>query len=139
MISNREMCRDAIDRFLDRSCILDRVTLQAMYGNRYALTMLDDWLQRHRAMTLPQASANDVRELFRSPYWDAVSRRCESLLGLITCFYASLRDCKFRPDDPIQTLIEQELAAAASQRAAARLKRRDRPKHTLLFSRSSAL
>lgn len=138
MISNKEMCRDAIERFLDRSCILDRVTLQALYGNRYALTMLDDWLQRHRAKTLPQASANDVRELFRSSYWDAVSRRCESLLGLITCFYASLRDCKFRSDDPIQTLIEQELAAAASQRAAARLRQRDRQKQSLVF-RTSAL
>ena len=89
-----------------------------------------------RAMTLTHASANDVRELFRSPHWDAVSRRCESLLGLITRFYASLRECKFRADDPIERLIEQELAAAASQRTAARLKQRDRQKQSLVFSRT---
>ncbi len=136
MSSNKEMCRDAIERFLDRSCILDRVTLQAMYGNRYALNMLDDWLQRHRVVSLTQASAHDVRALFRSTHWDAVSRRCESLLGLITRFYASLRECKFRSDDPIQTLIEQELAAAASQRTAARIKQRDRQNQSLVFSRS---
>ena len=135
----REICRDAIERFLDRSCVLDRVTLQAMYGNRYALTMLDDWLQRHRAMTLTQASANDVRELFRSSHWDTVSRCCESLLGLITRFYASLRECKFRSDDPIEKLIEEELAAAASQRTAARLRRRERQNQPLVLSGTPVL
>ncbi len=135
----REICRDEIERFLDRSCILDRVTLQAMYGNRYALNMLDDWLRRHRSMTLTQASANDVRELFRSSHWDRVARCCESLLGLITRFYASLRECKFRSDDPIQTLIEQELAAAASQRTAARIKQRDRQNPPLVFRQTSVL
>lgn len=137
--SNREICRDAIERFLDRSCILDRVTLQAMHGNRFALNLLDDWLQRHRVVTLTSAGAKDVRALLNSSHWDTVSRRCESLLGLITRFYQSLRECKFRADDPVETLIDQELLAAASQRNVARLKQRDRASHNMLFSRTPVL
>src|SRR4051812_32381558 len=90
----RAISRDAIERFLDRSWLLERTALPTMQGNRLALCRLDDWLQRHRRATLDSASAADVRALFRSSHWDAVSRRCESLLGLTTRFYESLKDCK---------------------------------------------
>jgi site-specific recombinase XerD len=132
-------CRDAIERFLDRSWIDEGTPLEALNGHRFALSVLDDWLQRHRVVTLTSASAADVRALLDSKYWDSVSRRCESLLGLITRFYYSLRDCKFRPDDPIETLIDQELAAAAAKRKAVRSARSDKPRHKLHFSGSPVM
>ena len=135
---SREGCRDAIERFLDRNWILEGTQLSSLNGQRFALSVLDDWLQRHREVTLTIATAADVRALLNSKYWDSVSRRCESLLGLITRFYCSLRDCKFRPDDPIETLIDQELAAAAAKRKSVRATRSHKaePMH---FSRSPVM
>ena len=117
---SRNLCRDAIERFLDRSWMLERVPLPAIEGNRHALTLLDDWMRRHRVVPLIDAGARDVRALLRSKFWDIVSRRYEALLGLVTRFYQSLRDNRFRADDPVETLIDEELAAAASHRKAAR-------------------
>jgi len=136
---SREGCRDAIERFLDRSWLLDGTTVQSLNGHRFALSVLDDWLQRHRIVTLTTASASDVRALLNSKYWDSVSRRCESLLGLITRFYCSLRDCKLRPDDPIETLIDQELAAAAAKRKSVRSVRSEKSSRNLHFSRSPVM
>lgn len=135
----RETCRDAIERFLDRSWILDRTTPQALTGHRFALTALDDWMQRHRVVPLTAASPSDLRAMLNSRHWDSVSRRCEALLGLITRFYQSLHVCKFRSDDPIETLIDLELAAAARKRAAARPAPSRKPPRKLLFSRSPVL
>jgi site-specific recombinase XerD len=132
---SRANCRDAIERFLERSWLLERLSLQAMNGHRFALTLLDQWLQKHRIVTLSGASVRDVRAMLRSPHWDEMSRRCEALLGVVTRFYQSLRDCKFRCDDPIETLIEQEISAAARSRHASRPRRVERSRH-LVFSRS---
>jgi site-specific recombinase XerD len=136
---SRDGCRDAIERFLDRSWLLEPTTLQALNGHRFALSVLDDWLQRHRVVTLTSATAADVRALLNSKYWDSVSRRCESLLGLITRFYFNLRDSKVRPDDPIETLIDQEIVAAAERRKAVRSARSNRPGRRLHFSTTSAV
>ncbi len=135
----RAVCRDAIDRFLDRSWMLDRTPMQAINGHRFALQVLDDWMQRYRVVTLTAASATDIRALLDSRHWDAVSRRCEALLGLVTRFYQSLKDCKFRSDDPVETLIDQELAAAAKKRDAGKPARRGKSSRNLIFRRSPVL
>lgn len=111
--SSRENCRDAIDRFLDRSWLLEKVPVETLSRHRLALNNLDFWLQRHRAISLSLASAKDVRELLNSDYWDAVSYGCESLVSLVASFFKSLQETRFRFDDPIVTLIDQEMAAAA--------------------------
>jgi site-specific recombinase XerD len=131
---SRATCRDAIERYLDRSWLLDHTPVEVMNGHHFALSLLDKWLQRHRVVTLTTASANDVRAMFRSSPWDDVSRHCEALLGLVTGFYQSLRECKFRPDDPVETLINQELLAAACE---SRVSRPFRPEvRAVEFSRS---
>ena len=111
--SSRENCRDAIDRFLDRSWLLEKIPVDTLSRHRLALNNLDFWLQRHRAISLSFASAKDVRELLNSDYWDAVSYGCESLVSLVASFFKSLQETRFRFDDPIVTLIDQEMAAAA--------------------------
>ena len=136
---SRTFCRDAIERFLDRSWMLDRTPVHALYGHRAALGVLDNWMLRHRVVALTEASSADVRALLNSRDWDVVSRQCEALLGLITRFYQSLKDCKFRPDDPVETLIDQELAAEASKRKAARPSPRAKSGRKLLFSRAPSI
>jgi site-specific recombinase XerD len=112
--SSRIDCSDAIERYLDRSWMLDRTPLPVVDGHRLALNELDSWLLHRRRVRLTSASASDVRALLNSTHWDALSRRCEALLGLVTRFYRDLQNCKFRPDDPVETLIGQELTAAAT-------------------------
>lgn len=114
--SDRHLSRDAIERFLDRSWMLEQTPVQAVKGHRFALGVLDDWLHSNRVSTLTTASASDLRALLNSRQWDAVSRRCEALLGLITRFYHSLQETHFRGDDPVATLIDQELELAARKR-----------------------
>ena len=111
--SSRENCRDAIDRFLDRSWLLEKIPVATLSRQRLALNNLDFWLQRHRAISLTFASAKDVRALLNSDYWDAVSYGCDSLVSLLASFFKSLQETRFRFDDPIVTLIDQEMAAAA--------------------------
>jgi len=135
-MSDAENCRDAIERFLDRSWTLERTPLPALNSHRVALNALDTWLQRHRVVSLSAASPADIHALLDSRHWDAVSRQIESLLGLITRFYQSLRDCKFRPDDPIETMIDQQLRLAASKRNAARPARNHKQVRKIHFSRS---
>jgi site-specific recombinase XerD len=135
---NREDCTDTIERFLDRSWMLDGASMAAIKANRLALQRLDGWLQKHRVVALSEANAPDLRALLRSEHWDAVSRRCESLLGLVTRFFQSLRECKLRADDPVETLIDQELLVSASQRSDARVSRRDGPGHRWAFSGTPA-
>jgi|SRR5688572_3883780 site-specific recombinase XerD len=122
MSAMNDLClsQDAIERFLDRSWMLGRIPAQAVKGHRSTLESLDAWLRTHRVSTLCTASTSDVRALLQSRQWNTVSRGCETLLGLVTRFYHSLRECHFRGDDPVQMLIEQELAAAALRRDAAR-------------------
>jgi len=119
-MSDSQYCRDAIERFLDRSWMIERTPLPSLTSHRVALNALDLWLQRHRVVTLTSASASDIRAMLDSRHWDAVSRQFEALLGLVTRFYRSLQDCKFRLDDPIETLIGQELLLAARKREARR-------------------
>jgi len=119
-MSDAEDCRDAIERFLDRSWLLDRTPAPALTGHRVALNALNIWMQRHREVTLTSASALDIRAMLDSRHWDTVSRQFEALLGLVTRFYRGLLDCKSRPDDPIETLIGLELTAAARKREALR-------------------
>jgi site-specific recombinase XerD len=138
-MSDSEYCRDAIDRFLDRSWMLDRTPLPTLTGNRVALHALDTWLQRHRVVTLTDATASDVRALLRSAQWDAISRRFEALLGLVTRFYRSLQDSSFRADDPIETLIDQELAASVSRRKSSRAADSPKPRRKFHFSRSPVI
>lgn len=130
---------DAIERFLDRSWILDRTPSLALHSHRSALNLLDNWLLRHRVVTLTAASPADVRALFDSRCWDVVSRRCEALLGLVTRFYQSLLDSKFRPDDPIEMLIDQELATAASKRESPRPAHTAIPERTAIFTRAPVI
>jgi len=111
--SSRENCRDAIDRFLDRSWLLEKTPVETLSRQRLALNNLDYWLQRHRAISLTFASSKDVRALLNSDYWDAVSYGCDSLVSLLASFFKSLQETRFRFDDPIVTLIDQEMAAAA--------------------------
>jgi site-specific recombinase XerD len=113
--SSRINCSDAIERFLDRSWMVDRTPLPVVDGHRLALNELDGWLLHRRRVRLTSASASDVRALLDSTHWDALSRRFEALLGLVTRFYRDLQECKFRPDDPIEMLVRQELAAAATR------------------------
>jgi site-specific recombinase XerD len=120
VVNDRAFSRDAIERFLDRGWILDHTPVHALKGHRFALGQLDDWLQKNRVATLTTASTSDLRALLDSAYWDRVSRCCESLLGLVTRFYRSLMEWKFRPDDPVERLIEEELAAAARKRSESR-------------------
>ena len=135
-MSDADNCRNAIERFLDRSWLLERTPLPALHGHRVALNALDAWLQRHRVVSLSAASAADIHALLDSRHWDAVSRQIESLLGLITRFYQSLRDCKFRHDDPIETMIDQQLKLAASKRMAARSTRSRKQGRKIHFSGS---
>jgi site-specific recombinase XerD len=122
-MSDAAYCRDAIERFLDRSWMMDRTPMAAMAGHRVALNALNVWMQRHRETTLTRASAVDIRAMLDSRHWDAVSRQFEASLGLVTRFYRGLLDCKARPDDPIETLIGLELTAAARKREAVRASR----------------
>jgi site-specific recombinase XerD len=131
---SRENCRIAIERFLDRSWVLDGTPLQTLDDHRFALNVLDEWLQFNRAVTLSTASASDVWALLNSTYWEAVARRCEPLMSLVTRFYRSLQDCKVRPDDPIGTVVSQELAAAVIARDAAQPIRRVKPGRMPHFS-----
>ena len=119
-MSDTEYCSEAIERFLDRSWMMDHTPLPALTNHRVALNALNLWMQRNRVVTLTSASASDIRAMLDSRHWDAVSRQFEALLGLVTRFYRGLVDCNFRPDDPIETLIGQELVLAARKREAAR-------------------
>jgi len=138
-MSDAETCRDAIERFLDRSWMMERTPLTTLNGHRTALNALDVWLQRHRAVALISASASDVRALFESRHWDALTRQFEALLGLVTRFYESLQECKFRSDDPIETMINQQLSLAASTLNAARPARDAKPRRGFHFSGSPVL
>lgn len=111
----REVCRDAIERFLDRSWILERTSVTSLSKNRIVLGKLDFWMQRHREVPLSAATAKDVRALLNSTHWDACSYGCESLLKLVTSFFQSLQETRYRADDPIVTIIDQEMAAAAKR------------------------
>lgn len=119
-MNDLSLSQDAIERFLDRSWMLGRIPGQAVKGHRTTLEVLDHWLRIHRVSTLTTASTADVRALLRSPQWVALARGCETLLGLVTRFYQSLRECQVRGDDPVERLVEQELAAAALKRYAKR-------------------
>jgi len=134
-ISPLEDCPDAIERFLDRSWILERTPVANLSRQRIALNNLNFWMQRHRKMSLATATAKDMRLLLDSSQWDAVSSGCESLLQLVASFFQSLQETQFRADDPIVTIIDQEMAAAA-KRAYARPTRSDsrRPRMSFHFS-----
>lgn len=123
--SDRLYSRDVIERYLERSWVAGRIPARALDGYRIALIRLDEWLQRHRGVTLSTAAAPEVRALLDSSQWLEVAHDCSALLGLLTEFYQSLQDCRFRKDDPIETLIDQELFAAAIKRDAADLLRHD--------------
>ena len=124
--SDRLYSRDVIERYLDRAWTLERAPLHVLAVYRSALNRLDDWMQRHRAATLTTASATDVRALLDSAQWNDVAHGCDALLGLVTGFFQTLQDCKFRSDDPVETLVDQELFAAAIKRDAKDLLRHDR-------------
>lgn len=113
VISERRHSREAIERHLDRAWMDGRIPVNVLRDHRAALTRLDEWLQRDAGTTLATASAAAVRMLLDSTKWQDVSRDCESLLGLVAGFYHGLQESKFRPDDPIETLIDQELYAVA--------------------------
>ncbi|HEY6125354.1 MAG TPA: hypothetical protein VIV63_11945 [Steroidobacteraceae bacterium] len=132
IINDRSLSRDVIERFLDRSWMLDRTPLPALNGYRFALNLLDDWLTRHRVATLTNASASDVRALLKSKTWDVVSCRCDSLLGLVTRFYQSLQMSSLRDDDPWDTMIVEQIAHAARKRVV-RPKVREKTRRTLLL------
>jgi site-specific recombinase XerD len=136
VVNDRAFSRDAIERFLDRGWILDRTPAHALNGHRFALGLLDDWLQKNRVATLTTASSADIRALLNSTYWDKVSRCSESLLGLVTRFYRSLLEDKFRTDDPVERLIEEELASAARKRAVTRTSAPRRSRKPMLHARA---
>src|SRR5262245_35350326 len=115
--SSRDDSRDAIERFLDRSWLAERTSFAAIESHRIALNNLDFWMQRHRVVPLTAATAKDVRALLDSSHWEAVSYGCESLLSLVASFFQSLQNTRFRSDDPIVTIIDQEMAAAAKRAA----------------------
>jgi site-specific recombinase XerD len=138
-MSDADSCRDAIERFLDRSWMMERTPLPTLTGNRVALNALNIWMQRHREATLSRASALDIRAMLDSRHWDTVSRQFEALLGLVTRFYRDLLDCKSRPDDPIETLIGLELTAAARKREAARPVRPRKVRRKFNFSGSPVI
>jgi site-specific recombinase XerD len=135
-MSDADNCRDAIERFLDRSWMMDRTPLPAVAGHRVALNALNVWMQRHRETTLTGATALDIRAMLDSRHWDSVSRQFEALLGLVTRFYRGLLDSKSRADDPIETLIGLELTAAARKREAVRLAPSRKPRRKFHFSGS---
>jgi len=112
---DREFCRDVIERFLDRSWLNDGTPIGALTKHRIALNNLDAWLRKHRVVALTGASAQDVRALLNSPHWDAVALGCECLVSLVATFFQSLQETRFRSDDPIMTLIDQEMAVAAKR------------------------
>jgi site-specific recombinase XerD len=124
-ISDRHYSRDVIERYLDRTWVFGHAPVQALAEYRSALNRLDDWMQRHRVATLATASPTDVRALLDSGHWTDVARGCDALPGLVAGFYQTLQDGKFRSDDPIETLIDQELFAAAIKRDAKALLRHD--------------
>jgi site-specific recombinase XerD len=124
-ISDRQYSRDVIERYLDRTWVFGRAPLHALAEYRSALNRLDDWMQRHRVTTLATASPTDLRALLDSAQWIEIAHGCETLLGLVAGFYQTLQDCKFRHDDPIETLVNQELFAAAIKRDATALLRHD--------------
>jgi site-specific recombinase XerD len=118
--------RDAIERFLDRNWMMEHTSIPTLSRQRFALVNLDFWMQRRRRVSLTTATARDVRALLDSSHWDAVSLGCESLLSLVTALFQNLQETRFRSDDPIITIIDQEIAAAAkhaSSRPARRQKR----------------
>lgn len=133
---SRNYCRDTIERFLDHSWVIDRTPLQTLHGYRTALGILDDWMQRYRVVTLIAASPSDVRALLKSRRWDVVSGHCESLVGLISRFYQSLKDCKCRPDDPIEALINEKHEAPVRKRKAVRPESRGKSGIQLHFNRA---
>lgn len=112
---SREDCRDAIERFLDRNWMAEHTSITALAKHRFALLNLDFWMLRRRKVALAAASARDVRALLDSSHWDAVSYGSESLLSLVAAFFQSLQETRFRSDDPIVTIIDQEMAAAAKR------------------------
>jgi site-specific recombinase XerD len=124
-ISDLLYSRDVIERYLDRTWVFGRAPVHALTEYRSALNRLDDWMQHHRVATLATASPTDVRALLDSEDWTSVAHDCEALLGLVAGFYQTLQDGKFRSDDPIETLINQELFAAAIKRDATALLRHD--------------
>lgn len=130
-IDDRHYSRDAIERFLDRSWVYERTPIDLLRDYRIALSQLDGWMQRHRAVTLSTAGASDVRALLDSPCWIESAQRCPTLLGAVTAFYQGLQDCKFRPDDPVETLVDQELFAAVIKHDATR-RLRDAARRTSL-------
>lgn len=134
-ISPLDDCQEAIERFLDRSWVQEPTPVAALSKHRTALNHLDFWMRRHRKASLVAATAKDVRALLNSSHWDAVSIGCESLLKLVASFFQSLQETRFRADDPIVTIIDQEMAAAA-KRAYARPARSEtrRPGLSLHFS-----
>ena len=113
--SSREHCGDAIERFLDRSWMAERTPVAALAKQRFALINLDSWMQRRRRIPLATANAKDMRALLDSSHWDAVSYGCESLLSLVAAFFQSLQETRFRSDDPIVTIIDQEISASAKR------------------------
>ena len=123
VISERRHSREAIERHLDRTWMDGRIPVNVLRDYRAALTRLDEWMQREAGATLATASAAAVRVLLDSTKWQEVSCDCKSLLGLVAGFYHGLQECKFRPDDPIETLVDQELYAAAINVNAEQLRR----------------
>ena len=117
---NRMLCRNEIERFLDRSWYAERISRPALRDHRFALTLLDTWLQKNRRATLISASAMDLRELLNSRQWQAVSLQCEGLLTLVTRLFQDLRNSKCRPDDPMETLVDQELSATVRRKETVR-------------------
>jgi site-specific recombinase XerD len=130
-IDSREECRDAIERFLDRSWVLERTSIAALSRHRVALRNLDSWMQRHCVVSLAAATAKDMRALMNSSRWDAVAQGCECLVSLVASFFRSLQDTRFRSDDPIVTIIDQEMSAAAKR--AVRPERAERRRARMQF------
>jgi hypothetical protein len=83
-------------------------------------------MQRHPVVPLTAATAKDVRALLDSSHWEAVSYGCDSLLSLVASFFQSLQNTRFRNDDPIVTIIDQEISAAAKRASRRPEKRRPR-------------
>jgi site-specific recombinase XerD len=135
---SREDGRDTIERFLDRSWILERTPVASLSKHRITLGKLDFWMQRHRKIPLTDATARDMRALLDSSHWDAISYGSESLLKLVTSFFQSLQETRYRADDPIVTIIDQEMAAAA-KRAFSRPARVEKRRPRLSFSFSTVI
>ena len=131
-----ENCRDPIERFLDRNWMTEHTSITSLSKHRFALINLDFWMQRRRKVPLAAATAKDVRALLDSDHWDAVSYGCESLLSLVAAFFQSLQETRFRSDDPIVTIIDQEMSAAA-KRAFSRPARTERRRAAMGFQLSA--